>query len=69
MSGGAATALVDVGSPLADMGMVACIVVGAVVGGASGSDVRILLGLAMVASMAGDGIFLYQEATTGYVGG
>ena len=70
MSGGAATALVDVAYPLADITMVACIVVGAVVSGAGRSDVRILfLGLGMVAWVAGDGIFLYQEATTGYVGG
>jgi diguanylate cyclase (GGDEF)-like protein len=70
MRGDAAAAIVSVAYPLADILMVAFIATGAVVTGAGRTDRRFLfLGLGMVAWVAADGIFLYQEATTAYVGG
>ena len=68
--GGAAATAVNVAYPIADVLLIASIVIGVIIGGDFRADRRLfVVGLGLVAWASADTIFLYQEATTGYVGG
>jgi two-component system, cell cycle response regulator len=70
MQGDTVAAFFNVGYPLADILLAGFIVMGATLAGGIRADGRfLLLGLGMVAWVAADGVFLYEEATTGYAAG